>query len=174
MNGFNAARIAVLALCLGLPPFLAGSWADAAGERLRAQQRAEKSSEDEGKQVAVASAADKKYCNAGLKKILRRVLRSCGLLESGAGTQRGCEPADAESVAEMSGSDFNALFKPMKERGGIVQFDQESAELDRGAKKLLGELFADRRGASYFLVVARASTEGAADYNRKLSKKRAN
>jgi len=120
----------------------------------------------------VASAADKEYCDPDLKKVLRRVLKSCGLLDQG-GSGRGCAPTDAKSVATMSGGDFNALFRPMRERGGILQFDQDSAEMDADAERLLDELFSNQRGASYFFVVARASTEGAAEYNQKLSKERA-
>ncbi|MFB6350334.1 MAG: OmpA family protein [Bradymonadaceae bacterium] len=166
MKGIDVVRLGVLIVMASLPAILVTSWNGAAAQRLATYE-----GDSDGSDVAVASAADRKYCNADLKKVLRRVLKSCGLLDSG--SVRGCEPADAEAVATMKGSDFNALFEPMKKRGGIIQFDQDSAELDREAKKLVEQVFADQRGASYFFVVARASPEGAAEYNQKLSKKRA-
>ena len=120
--------------------------------------------------VAVASASDQGYCTGTLKQILRRVLTSCGLVQGG-GT-RGCQPLEARSVAAMSGHDFNALFSPLAERAAILQFDQDSSTLDAGAIALLDKTFADQRGASYFLVVSRASPEGGAAYNRDLSRQR--
>lgn len=167
MSGIDVVRIGVLIVLLGLPAMFVTSWNGAAAERLAAYE-----SDGDDSEVATASAADREYCNADLKKVLRRVLKSCGLLDSG--SVRGCEPADAEAVATMKGSDFNALFTPMKERGGIIQFDQDSATLDERAETLVERVFADQRGASYFFVVARASPEGAAEYNQKLSRKRAN
>lgn len=121
--------------------------------------------------VAVASAADEGYCTGQLKAILRRVLTSCGLLQGG--SSRGCQPVEARNVAAMSGHDFNALFVPLADRAAIVQFDQDSAELDPTALALIDKTFADQRGASYFLVVSRASPEGPVAYNRELSRKRA-
>jgi len=123
--------------------------------------------------VAIAAAADEQYCTADLKRVLRRVLKSCGLLDSAAGGGRGCQPVDAKTVATMSGADFNALFLPMKDRGGIVQFEQGKSELDAADTALIDRIFADQRGASYFFIVARASPEGAVDVNRELSKARA-
>lgn len=120
--------------------------------------------------VAVAAAADEGYCSADLKKVLRRVLQSCGLLSSG--EVRGCQPLEAKSVATLAGSDFNALFLPLAERAGIVQFDKESADLDAGDTAMLDRIFADQRGASYFFVVSRSSPEGSEVYNRNLSQKR--
>ncbi len=121
--------------------------------------------------AAVASAADEGYCTGALKQILRRVLTSCGLLKGG--SQRGCQPVQARNVAAMSGDDFNALFVPLANRAAIIQFDQDSADLDPTALALLDKAFADQRGASYFLVVSRASLEGPLGYNRELSRKRA-
>ena len=168
MNAISVVRIGFFGFFLFLPAFLSGTWASAASERLEDYG----SETPEDSKVAVASAADEEYCNAELQKVLRRVLKSCGLLNSG--SVRGCKPADAKSVATMNGGDFNALFRPMRERGGIIQFDQDSSELDADARTLLDKIFADQRGASYFFVVARASTEGAVEYNKELSKKRAN
>jgi hypothetical protein len=121
--------------------------------------------------VAVASAADEGYCSGELRLILRRVLTSCGLLKGG--SSRGCQPLEAKSVAALSGHDFNALFVPLAERAAIVQFDQDSAKLDTAALTLLDRTFSDQRGASYFLVVSRASPEGSVLYNRELSRRRA-
>jgi hypothetical protein len=121
--------------------------------------------------VAVAQEANEAYCTPELKQILRRVLASCGLLGGAGG--RGCQPLEAKNVATMSGNDFNALFLPMKGRGGIVQFELNSAALDAGDTQLTDKVFAERGGASYFFVVARASQDGATEKNRELSKQRA-
>ena len=169
MSGTVIVRGILGAVFLAVPALFCVSWTGGAAERLAAY---ESTGDGEGSQVATASAADEEYCNYELKKVLRRVLKSCGMLESG--SVRGCEPADAKTVATMNGGDFNALFRPMEERGGIVQFDQESHELDESGAELVNEIFADQRGASYFFVVARASPEGSTEFNSKLSKKRAN
>jgi outer membrane protein OmpA-like peptidoglycan-associated protein len=118
----------------------------------------------------IAASDDQEYCSADLKKILRRVLQSCGLM-SGAGG-RGCQPLEAKNVAALSGADFNALFDPLSQRAGIVQFDQDSDVLDDADRKLLEKLFADQRGASWFFVVSRSSPEGSESYNRELSERR--
>ena len=73
----------------------------------------------------------------------------------------------------MDDADFNALFVPMQERGGIIQYDRASAELDEGDIALVDRVFAERRGASYFFVVARASPDGPETVNRELSRNRA-
>jgi outer membrane protein OmpA-like peptidoglycan-associated protein len=155
-------------ILLLLPAVLTILWSRAAGERLRqAEQEAASSTE----RIAVAAQANESYCTPGLKKILRRVLQSCGLIKGRAG--RGCRPIDAKNVATMSGSDFNALFIPMIGRGGIIQFDQGSDELDATDRAMIEQVFAKRRGASYFFVVARASPEGSVSTNRELSRNRA-
>ncbi len=162
-------RLMSLALfvVLGLfTPGIVGAWMDSAADRLEESE----SFEDEGPQVAVASAADEGYCNARLKKVLRRVLASCGLL--GAGEGRGCQPLEARSVAALSGGDFNDLFLPLSDRAGIIQFGQDDDELDGPDKQLLDQVFTDQRGASYFFVVARSSPEGNAVYNQQLSQRR--
>ena len=100
------------------------------------------------------------------------MLLSCGLL--GSGDVRGCTPVEARTVATMAGDDFNSLFLPLADRAGLIQFESESSELDADDIRLLEELFSDQRGASYFFVVSRASPEGAIEYNRELSEKRAN
>lgn len=158
---------ALLALCfLALPTWLAFRWESDAARRL-AEAEAEP---DETSEVAIATEADEDYCTPQLRQILRRVLASCGLL-GGAG--RGCQPVEARNVATMDDADFNALFVPMRERGGIVQFDRASADLEAPDVALVDRIFADRRGASYFFVVARASPEGSATVNSELSRGRA-
>jgi outer membrane protein OmpA-like peptidoglycan-associated protein len=79
---------------------------------------------------------------------------------------------EARKVATIAGDDFNALFIPMADRAGIIQFDNNSAELDARDEALLEELFADQRGASYFFVVARASPDGSLARNQELSQQR--
>lgn len=157
-----------MVVCAAIPLLLIVLWVNAASARLDDWANSETSADQE---VLVASASDAGYCSAELKKILRRVLQSCGLL--GKGGVRGCQPLEARDVATVSGSDFNALFKPMKERGAIVQFDVEKSDLDGDDRSLIESVFAQQRGASYFFVVARASPDGDAAFNRQLSKARA-
>jgi outer membrane protein OmpA-like peptidoglycan-associated protein len=141
------------------------TWVGSASRRL--------SSPGEEPQVALASAADEGYCSSDLKTILRRVLTSCGLVKSGGG--RGCQPLEAKNVAAMSDGDFNALFVPLKHRAAILQFEQDEAVLDEAARQLLAKTFGSNQGgASYFLVVSRASPEGSVTHNRDLSQQRAN
>jgi outer membrane protein OmpA-like peptidoglycan-associated protein len=151
-----------------LPTVMALSWQKQADNRLTAAEL----TPTNAPAVAVAEEANEAYCTPELKQILRRVLTSCGLIEGGGGG-RGCQPLEAKNVATMEGRDFNALFVPMKERGAIVQFERASSELDANASALVDRVFADRAGASYFFVVARASQDGATEYNRKLSEQRA-
>lgn len=160
--------IAVAVVLMLLPAILVRAWTKSAETRLAESEAAAKA---EPAQVAIAAEANEAYCTPALKQILRRVLQSCGLLNAGGG--RGCQPADAKSVATMSGADFNALFLPMKERGGIVQYEKEGSTLDAADQALVEQLFADRRGASYFFVVARSSPEGSEQFNRDLSRTRA-
>jgi outer membrane protein OmpA-like peptidoglycan-associated protein len=122
--------------------------------------------------VATADHAEAPYCTAQFKDVLQRVLHSCGLMEEN--TRRGCKPADVKTFASISDEDFNALFRPLKERGGVVLFDTGRDELDDTAKKLIEDVWEDRRGARYFLVVGRASTTGTTEKNRALSHRRAN
>lgn len=162
----RAAILATGALALLLPTVLVRGWMGSAADRL---VEAEASAAPQ--QVAVAAEANEAYCTPELKKILRRVLQSCGLIQAAGG--RGCEPVDAKHVATMSGDDFNALFVPMQKRGGIVQYDKSSADLDPGDVTLIEEVFAERGGASYFLVVSRSSPDGPEAKNRELSRARA-
>ncbi len=122
--------------------------------------------------VAIANDADAPYCTPAFKTVLERVLHACGL--TGADARRGCQPADVKSLAQISDDDFNALFTPLKGRGAVIMFDDGSEKLDDGAKKIIEDLWVDRRGARYFFIVARASKTGTPDFNRALSHKRAN
>lgn len=122
--------------------------------------------------VAVADHAEAEYCTPRFKQVLERVLHSCGLV--GGEARRGCKPADVKSFASISDEDFNALFRPLKSRGGVILFDTGQEELDEEAKRLLAERWVDRRGARYFLVVGRASKTGTQAKNRALSHRRAN
>ena len=152
--------------CLAMPLILTTTWQVSAAHRL-AQAAGQPGELD---QVAVAQAADAGYCSQDLRKILRRVLTSCGLLASG--EVRGCQPLEARSLATMNGDDFNALFMPLADRAGIIQYDMDSDVLDAADVALLDKVFSDQRGASYFFVVARSSPEGSAVHNRDLSQRR--
>lgn len=161
----TAIRSGVLFVLLAVPAVVTSKWISSAETRLNEMTAAP------AEAPPVAAAADVGYCSPELKKILRRVLMSCGLV--GGEASRGCQPVQAKNVATMSGSDFNALFRPMKDRGGIIQFDRDKAELDPDDLALIDQVFADQRGASWFFVVSRASPEGATTHNRDLSKQRA-
>jgi len=122
--------------------------------------------------VAIADQAEAPYCTPQFKQVLERVLHSCGLAEGE--SRRGCKPADVKTFASISDEDFNALFRPLHDRGGVVLFDTGMDTLDEGAKKLIEDKWTDRKGARYFLVVARASKTGSPDKNQALSHRRAN
>lgn len=154
----------LLGASLGLPVILVAVWlSQAASDLTNAPEAAS--------QIAIASASEEEYCSLPLKQILRRVASACGLVK---GQARGCKPGDVKTVAALSGGDFNALFLPLAKRSRIIQFDAEQVELDAGAKALVETAWSDQRGASFFFVVARASQDGDAEYNRMLSQKRAN
>lgn len=163
----KAAVLAVVAFAFVLPTSLATSWVSSASNRLEASLVTTSTAP----KVAVAAAADESYCTPQLKVILRRVLTSCGLLQSG--EVRGCQPTDAKQVATLAGGDFNALFQPMAKRAGVVEYDKDSSLLDGSDQSLVDKIFSDQQGASYFFVVARASPEGSVEHNRELSKQRA-
>jgi outer membrane protein OmpA-like peptidoglycan-associated protein len=122
--------------------------------------------------IAIANDAEAAYCTPQFKEVLARVIHACGL--EGGEARRGCQPADVKTLASISDNDFNALFTPLKERGGVVMYDDGSEKLDDDGKKLLEDLWIDRHGARYFFIVARASKTGTPDFNRALSHKRAN
>jgi len=160
-------KIALGTTLLLLAPAMAGVWIHQADARLREQEAAV---DDDAPAVAIAAAADENYCDGDLRRVLRRVLLSCGLV---GGDARGCQPVEAREVATMAGADFNALFMPLGERASIVQFEQNDATLDNKDIEVLDATFADQRGASYFFVVARSSPEGSVEHNRTLSASRA-
>ncbi|MCB9682411.1 MAG: hypothetical protein H6733_13170 [Alphaproteobacteria bacterium] len=164
----TAVRGALFAGGLIVVPALTAWWMLSAADRLDEAEAVEQA--DEAPSVAVAQAADDDYCSVELKKVLRRVLQSCGLLSGG--EVRGCQPLEAAQVATLAGSDFNALFDPLAGRAGIIQFDLDGDTLDADDTQLLQSLFADQRGASYFFVVARSSPEGSPEHNRDLSERR--
>lgn len=162
---FRASLVVGAALLL-YSPAISSAWVGSAGARLEESETLALG----GPQVAIASAADEDYCSAHLKKVLRRVLQSCGLLSGGGG--RGCQPLEAQNVAALDGDDFNDLFVPLADRAGIIQYDMASDELDVADKALLERVFTDQKGASYFFVVSRSSPEGNPVYNRELSQRR--
>lgn len=153
----------LLGASLGLPMLLTIFW-------LRSAAAAMYTAPEAAAEVAVASAAEDQYCTPQLKQVLRRVASACGLVQ---GSSRGCKPGDARSVAALSGSDFNALFKPLSHRARIIQFDSEQVALDAGARQTVEQIWGDQRGASFFFVVARASPDGDAEFNQRLSQQRA-
>lgn len=130
--------------------------------------------EKEKPKVAIADQAEVAYCTPQFKQVLERVLHSCGLAAEGEGARRGCKPSDVKTFASISDDDFNALFTPLKDRGGVVLFDEGKDDLDESAKKLLEERWFARKGARYFFVVARASKTGSQAKNNALSHRRAN
>ena len=150
---------------IALPVILVATWASAAGKRMQ-------SSASAAKDVAIASVSDDTYCTPQLKAIIRRVAGACGLIEGGGGG-RGCQPMEAKKVAALSGDDFNALFRPLAKRAHIIQFDSAKTDLDPEALTTVEKAWSDQRGASFFFVVSRASTDGAADFNETLSRDRA-
>ena len=160
-------RLIVAVIALGAPTGLVGSWLDAADARYEARLKEGTPQEEE---VAIASVAEDGYCTPKLKAIVRRVAGACGLLDQ---SGRGCQPMEAQKVAQLADDDFNALFRPLSHRASLIQFDADDAELDVGARQLVEKSWADQRGASFFFVVARASPDGKEDYNEKLSAARA-
>ncbi len=159
-------RWILIAAALGIPLALVVTSASAARSRLEQGKSA-------ASEVATASVANDAYCTPELKAIVRRVAGACGLLEGGGAGGRGCQPLKAKKVAALSGSDFNALFKPLAHRAHLVQFDATRADLDEAARALVEKAWSDQRGASFFFVVSRASTDGDEQYNESLSRDRA-
>lgn len=155
--------IGILLGCLLLPAFFEVMWLKQARAGLEVAHEA-------ASEVAVASASEDEYCTPQLKQVLRRVAGACGLIGEGG---RGCKPTDAKTVAALSGEDFNALFKPLAHRAGIIQFDPESVSLDSSGQGLVEKSWSDQRGASFYFVVARASRDGDPELNQRLSQGRA-
>ncbi len=162
MNGGRNTWVLFFA-CVLVPAILVTIWLRHANAELSVATGA-------ADEVAIASAAEDQYCSPTLKKVLRRVAGACGLIDGGG---RGCKPADAKTVAALSGDDFNTLFVPLAHRASILQFDAEQVDLDESARKLIDQAWSEQRGASFFFVVARASPDGDTAYNQELSQKRA-
>jgi outer membrane protein OmpA-like peptidoglycan-associated protein len=160
----QAQRWGLMGVALAIPVLLVAAWATAAQTRLKETSNA-------AKDVAIASVSDDTYCTPRLKAIIRRVAGACGLIEGGGG--RGCQPMEAKNVAALSGDEFNALFTPLSKRAHIIQFDASKTELDPEAAATIEKAWSDQRGASFFFVVSRASTDGASDMNETLSRDRA-
>jgi outer membrane protein OmpA-like peptidoglycan-associated protein len=171
-GGGAGGKAALLGLGLGLvltagSALAVRSWTSTAAQHLIEPEK-------EKPKVAIADQAEVAYCTPQFKQVLERVLHSCGLASEGEGARRGCKPADVKTFASISDDDFNALFTPLKDRGGVVMFDEGRDELDEKAKKLLEERWFARKGARYFFVVARASKTGNQGKNNALSHRRAN
>lgn len=160
-----AARLVIAALALAVPSWLVSGWLGDAEARLVAAEAGPK------QEFAVASVSEDAYCTAELKGIVRRVASACGLVDSAGG--RGCQPAEAKSLAKLSGPDFNAMFLPLSKRAHLIQFDADVSDLDESGRSIVERAWSDQRGASFFFVVARASPEGKAEHNEKLSRARA-
>ncbi len=160
----NIIRAICALVALIAPLLLVSSWLGAAGARLNA----EKSSPKE--EVAIASVAEDDYCTPKLKSIVRRVATACGLI---GGSGRGCQPMQAQQVAQLSDDEFNALFRPLSKKAHIVQFDRDEMMLDQGARDSIEQAWGDQGGASFFFVVSRASPDGNAKHNEELSAGRA-
>jgi outer membrane protein OmpA-like peptidoglycan-associated protein len=160
----NVKRFGVMGIALLVPVILVAAWASAAQTRLKETANA-------ASDVAIASVSDDSYCTPRLKTIIRRVAGACGLIEGGGG--RGCQPMQAKNVAAMTGDEFNALFAPLNKRAHIIQFDASKTELDADAAAAVEKAWSDQRGASFFFVVSRASTDGASETNETLSRDRA-
>jgi outer membrane protein OmpA-like peptidoglycan-associated protein len=137
-----------------------------------AKRRLTHPGEEDKPVVATALEAEVSYCTPSFKEVLERVLHSCGL--STTTERRGCKPSDIKTFAAINDDDFNALFHPLRDRGGVLMFDEGSDVLDEEGQKLLEERWFERKGARYFFVVARASKTGTPAQNRALSHRRAN
>ena len=160
-----ALRGGVAFLALLLPTLFVGSWTGSAQDRLDANR-----ANPDAQNVAIASVSDDAYCTPQLKAIVRRVAGACGLIGGGG---RGCQPMEAQKVAQLSDEDFNALFLPLRERAWIVQYDPDGVTLDASGMAAVEKAWANQGGASFFFVVARASPDGKTEHNEKLSAGRA-
>lgn len=161
MNGIVHGLLLSAGICV--PIFLVQGWLGQARTALEASGPSKPA-------AAVATVAEEGYCTPALKQIVRRVAGACGLIQQ---EGRGCQPADAAKVVALSDEDFNALFLPLSQRVHIIEYDANSVTLDDAAKDAIGRAWADRRGASFFFVVARASPDGKAEVNQQLSEGRA-
>ena len=142
----------IIGVVLGVA-LLAGSALAVQGEITAANERLKKGPDPSAPKpaVAVADDAELAYCTPAFKQVLQRTLNACGLI--GQDARRGCQPADVKTLAAISDEDFNALFTPLKDRGAVIQFDDGSDKLDDDGKKIIEELWQDRRGARYFFII---------------------
>lgn len=163
-----ATQVALIGLVVGGTGYGIHSAVAAAGQRLASNGDLEAKAKSA---PLIASTAEVGYCSEEMKTVLRRVLTNCGLIGGG---RRGCQPGELRKVAAIDDDDFNALFRPLDKRAGIVLFDPGKEELDAGGRELAQKLWADQRGASYFFIVGRASPDGPAAMNQALSHKRVN
>ena len=163
----------VVAFLAGLG-LLTGATLSVRGEVRRANERLVSGANEAKPEAKIATADDAElsYCTPEFKQVLARVIHACGL--SGAEGRRGCQPTDVKTLASISDDEFNKLFTPLKDRAAVILFNDGQDTLDDDAKKALDDRWAERKGARYFFVVARASKTGPVDYNRALSHKRAN
>ena len=159
-----ARRGIVGAPALLIPAFMVSSWLGAAETRLNTTDHTPK------EEVAIASVSEDSYCTPKLKSIVRRVATACGLVGA---TGRGCQPMQAQQVAQLSDEEFNALFLPLGKKARIIQYDADEVALDVAGKQLVENVWAEQGGASFFFVVARASPDGKTEHNEKLSAGRA-
>ena len=127
----NLATAIAATLLLLLPTALAFGWVRQANHRM-VEQAAAAAAEP---QAAVAQNANAGYCTPELKQILRRVLQSCGLLQSGG--VRGCQPADAAQVAALSGGDFNASTAVLRSPWPLTMMDTVGASSDTNLSPLV-------------------------------------
>ena len=147
-----------------VPVFLLSSWLGSAEQRLNTEDDSPKEA------VAIASVSEDAYCTPKLKSIVRRVATACGLV---GGSGRGCQPMQAQQVAQLSDEEFNALFLPLGKKARIVQFDAKSVDLDSPGRFAVDQAWGDQGGASFFFVVSRASPDGKSKLNEELSAGRA-
>jgi len=164
-------QVALMALVVGVTGWAVGSSVGAAGERLQQGEAEAAAAAEEAAPLLRAAAAEVDYCTPRMKGVLRRVLTNCGLIGGG---RRGCQPGELRKVAQIADEDFNALFRPLASRAGILLFDVGKHDLDTVARQLAADRWADRQGGSYFFILGRASTDGATATNRALSHRRVN
>ena len=112
------------------------------------------------------------YCTPELKAIVRRVAGACGLLDGGGG--RGCQPLSGE---EGRGALRRRLQRASSSRWRTARTSCSSTPRTPSwipaARALVEKAWSDQRGASFFFVVSRASTDGDEQYNEALSRDRA-
>ena len=160
----NVRRGIMAAPALLIPMLMVNTWLGSAQTRLDEMDPAARP------KVAIASVTEDAYCTPKLKSIIRRVAGACGLI---GGASRGCQPMQAQKVAQLTDEEFNALFLPLNKKARIVQYEADSMDLDASGMQTVEGAWGDQGGASFFFVVARASPDGKTEHNEKLSAGRA-